>query len=433
MNKIIKKRQILAKIMEQLDNDLVLVLTGPRQTGKTTILKLIQEQIKSNKPETPTFMFDLEKPDVAKNFNDYQSAINFLLAQGIKPETTNILFLDEFQKMIEPTKTLKILHDHYPYLKIIATGSSSLDIYNKLRAESMAGRKKTFSILPLTFAEFLDFNPAVDSASLIWQRIFSNDIDPASVMTELNPFWEKYIIWGGYPRCALINNEEEKKQMLAELQQSYLERDIAGMLGFEDSAIFNRFVSLLAVQNGNLFNLNEITKISSLSRFKAEKFLLILEHTFIIKILTPFFTNKQKEIIKMPKIYFLDTGLRNWLTKNFSPLDLRPDAGLLAENAVFSELIKYLPLGFELHFWRTPQGTEADFIIQNGEKIYPVEVKYQQFDKPALPSGLKAFIKEYKSTKAFVLTKNFYGQITFEGCAVYFLPSLLAAKIFKLL
>lgn len=432
MNIDLKDRVIVSDIIKQLDNDLVLILIGARQSGKTYILKLLTEYIKKHYPENKILYFDLEKPDVLDNFLDYKTILNFLSAHGIEKEKINFVLLDEFQKMPAPTKTLKIIHDHYPFLKIIATGSSSLDIHKKLREESMAGRKMVFTVFPLNFEEYLDFTNLEDHE--IFKRLVEKDIDPSAVMQKFVFSSEEYAIWGSYPGVVLLKSNEEKLQKLDEIYESYLNKDIIGFLSAADAIPVNKLVSLLSVQIGNLFNQNEIAKIANVSRYVLEKYLFILENTFIVKRLLPFYTNKQKEVVKMPKIYFIDTGLRNFTVKNFNPFAMRQDAGLLAENFVFLELLKRKKVMDELRFWRTPHGVEVDFIILGeANKITPVEVKYKSFEKPVAPSGLKAFINAYSPKQAFVLTKDFYAVSKYNKCEIYFLPVFLTAKIFTIL
>lgn len=432
MNIILKDRAILTKITEQLNNNLVLILVGARQSGKTSILKLLAEYIKKHYSKNKILYFDLEKPDILENFLDYRSILSFLETQGAKQDKTNFILLDEFQKMPTPTKTLKIIYDHYPFLKIIATGSSSLEISKKLREESMVGRKRIFTVFPLNFGEYLGFTKSGDYE--IFERIIKKDINPNSVKQKFIFNSEESAIWGAYPRMVLLSNYEEKRQELAEIYQSYLNKDIVGFLGVEDAVSVNKIVSLLAVQIGNLFNQNEIAKIAGVSRHILEKHLFVLENIFIIKQLLPFYTNKQKEVTKMPKIYFIDTGLRNFAVKNFNSLITRQDAGALMENFVFLELLKHKKITDELRFWRTPHKTEVDFVVLGeANKITPIEVKYKTYTKPIVPSGLKAFINLYSPRQAFVLTKNFYAVSKYNQCEIYFLPVFLTAKIFKIL
>ncbi|MFH1030366.1 MAG: ATP-binding protein [bacterium] len=426
------KRNIFNNIIEQLENDLVIILIGARQVGKTVILKLLQNYVDENNSQDKVLYFDLEKPDTLFNFSDYKRIVDFLEAQGVTKKKKNYVLLDEFQKMPTPTKTLKILHDHYPHIKIIATGSSSLDIFKKLRDETMAGRKRVFNVYPLDFREFLSFNDE-KKLSEIFSRLLLKNIDPETVASDFVPAFEKFALFGGYPRISSLDSDEEKKISISEIYESYVNKDIAGILGLEDSIVFNKLVSILATQTGNLFNQTETAKILGLSRFLIEKYLFVLENTFIIKFLSSYHTNKHKEIVKMPKIYFIDTGLRNFSMQNFNFLELRQDAGAVIENAVFLELIKNIPPLCCLHFWRSAQGAEVDFLLIKDNEPMPIEVKYRSFEKPIVPSGLRAFIHRYNPRKAVVLTKDFSEKTKFEKCEVDFLPVYLAQKIFSII
>ncbi|MBI5229969.1 MAG: ATP-binding protein [Candidatus Magasanikbacteria bacterium] len=424
-----KNRSILAKIIQQLNNDLILILIGPRQTGKTTLQKMLIEYLHTKQPRAKTFYFDMEIPDNLKHFSDYKTIHDFLVSKGMTSDITTMLFLDEFQKIPTPTKTLKILHDHYPYLKIIATGSSSLTINKSLRDESAAGRKRIFHILPLDFSEYLDFRNLPEQLSA-HQNILQKNLDTSAADAETKTAWEQFAVWGGYPRVAIHASDEEKRASLQEIQSAYLERDIAKMIPESELTAFIKFTSLLSAQSSGLFNINEISKISSVSRFKTDKYVFLLEQSFIIHTIKPFFNNKQKELIKMPKLFFLDTGLRNHITQNFAEPALRADKGQLMENAVYVELLKYLPAGATIQYWRTAQGAEVDFVVRKDNETIPVEVKYQPFQKPTVPSGLKSFIEQYNPPRAFVITRDYSAHTKYHSCEVLFLPAYFTEKIF---
>lgn len=429
MNITLKNRSILPKIIQELNNDLVLILIGPRQAGKTKLLELICQHLKNKEPNIKIFSFDLDKAELLVNFTNDKTTLDFLLAQGVDKNKINYVILDEFQNMPAPTKTLKVLHDHCPYLKILASGSSSLEIYKKLRQESMAGRKMVFAIFPLSFAEYLEFNEEEKNVS----QLFSNssmDVEISPVIANLiNARFENFSLWGGYPRLALQQTEAGKESTLSELYNSYLNRDVAGFLNIKNNQNFIKLAGLLAAQSGNLLNLNELSKQTGIPRLQIEKILFLLENTFVVKLLRPFFNNKQKEITKMPKIYFIDNGLRNFLLRNFNPMDNRPDNGALIENSILMEIIKCQPILTDIHFWRTPQGAEVDFILQSQGQIIPIESKYSNFSKPIVPSGMKAFIEKYRPQQGFVLTKDFSAYINWQNCHIRFLPAFLISKI----
>jgi len=189
----------------------------------------------------------------------------------------------------------------------------------------------------------------------------------------------------------------------------------------------------MALQIGNLVNLQEVTANLSISRPTVETYLFVLENTFILKCISPFFTNKRKEIVKMPKVYYHDTGMRNEVMRNFQVLSMRSDAGALIENTVFGSLGSRLSITGELKFWRTKSGREVDFIV-DGEQVIPVEVKYTAMRSPRIPSGIRSFIREYKPERAYVITRDCFGELTMEANSgngfsvpVTFIPSYLLA------
>ena len=162
-----------------------------------------------------------------------------------------------------------------------------------------------------------------------------------------------------------------------------------------------------------------------MNRKTIEKYFFLLEKTFILKMVKPYFTNHLQEIVKMPKVYFMDTGLRNLLIEqsNQTSLDLRPDKGALVENAIFHEL---QALNWPIKFWRTKTKAEVDFIISSPDgQIIPLEVKYQTLDKSDMPTGLASFIKNHQPKMAFVVTKNYFDQIKYQSTTVYFIPAAL--------
>ncbi|MFH1900665.1 MAG: ATP-binding protein [Candidatus Omnitrophota bacterium] len=414
-------RPIVGEIKKQMDKGNIVILIGARQVGKTSILKLLMEEIKNNRPTPRIFYFDLEKEEFLEVFQSYRSLIDWLKLQGADPQKENYLFIDEFHYISNPTKIFKIIHDDFPNLKVVATGSSSLEVSSKIK-ETLTGRKRIFKIYPLTFAEFLEFKKS--SLKDIFFRLAK---DPNLKLTEpiLSEFmreWEEFLLFGGYPKVALTSGREEKARELEEIYNSYVQKDIKAFLKIENVLAFNRLVKILAVQIANLANLSQIGSPLKIARETLERYLFVLENTFIIKTLSPFFTNKTKEITKMGKIFFYDLGLRNFSIKDFKELELRLDKGALVENAVATELIKSTSIFQDLHFWRTQAKTEVDFILLNKGDIIPIEVKYQPFKVPKIPSGLKAFIENYKPKKAYVLTKGFTDKVNFQHCEVRFLP-----------
>lgn len=423
------ERDVLPQIIKQLNNNLIIILIGARQVGKTFILRLIKQYLETIFPKSKILYLNLENEDTVLKLSDYPNFINFLKTQGINSSDKVFVLLDEFQRMPRPTKLLKLLYDEHSNIKIVATGSSSLDIYRKMREESMTGRKRIFSVCGLSFHEFLRFR--YPQLLPIWERVVAQNIDPKTSLADFSIPADKFIVWGGYPRTALAPSAQEQQEELKEIYNSYIQKDVAGLLHLEDTVGYNKLINILASQIGNLLNINELTNTLNIGRSTIEHYLFVLENTFIISVLPPYHTNKRKEITKMPKIYFMDTGLRNFSQKNFNELEFRPDKDRLAENMVFLELFKNLEIEYSLYFWRTPQGTEVDFILMKNQNPIPVEVKYQSINKPLVPSGMKAFINIYHPQKGFVITKDFSFTIQYANCQITFLPIFLTSKILK--
>lgn len=423
---IIKERGILPKIKESLDSREILILIGARQVGKTSILKILETYLKDNLNHQ-TLYLNIEKEDVLLALSNYERFLDFLLRNKIDLNKKSFILLDEFQRLPSPTKLLKLLYDERPNIKIIATGSSSLDIHKKMREESLSGRKKIFNIYPLDFEEFLHFKYPEKEENL--KTIFEKNLDLSLSFHEFDMALKEFIIWGGYPKQSLMQGKEEREESLGEIYDSYIQKDIAGLLKLEDSVTFTGLVKILSSQIGNLANINEMASTVNAQRSVIEKYLFILENTYIIKMLSPYHTNKRKEISKMPKIYFIDAGMRNFAQKNFMEIGYRNDNGPLAENFVFLELYKHLRVWHDLYFWRTPQGVEVDFVLVRDQEPFPIEVKYQTIKNPIVPSGIKAFVNHYSAKKAFVLTKDFYGKANYNGCEVTFYSLLMTAKI----
>ncbi|MBM4177404.1 DUF4143 domain-containing protein, partial [Candidatus Gribaldobacteria bacterium] len=248
---------------------------------------------------------------------------------------------------------------------------------------------------------------------------------------ELQNYFQEYLIWGGYPRVVLSKNPEDKKAILADIYSSYIERDIIGFLKITDKAKFNKIVKLLAGQTGQLVNIGELASISELDRRTVSRHLTALEETYVISQLIPYYNNPRQEIIKNPKVYFLDNGLRNYLLDDFKPFLDRPDSGALFESSVLQELL--LIQGeqlWSLRFWRTKQGSEVDFVIEQGKRLVPLEVKVS-LKSPQVSPGLRSFIKKYQPQQAFMVNFGFQGKTELEKTKINFLPPFYLNKFLK--
>ncbi|MFQ6614909.1 MAG: ATP-binding protein, partial [Fidelibacterota bacterium] len=208
---------------------------------------------------------------------------------------------------------------------------------------------------------------------------------------DVTRLYHEFMIYGGYPEVVLTDDFSQKKKVLQEIVRAYILKDIRNIFQVEKIDSFNNLVKTIALQVGQLLNNASLARDCRTTRITAEKYCHILEDTFIIQRIPPLFTNKKKELRRMPKVYFHDSGLRNYLAQNFLAFSHRVDRGQLLENAVFSALWKTRGIMDHLYFWHTADGKEVDFIVQREGDFIPFEVKV----KRAAVAHLKRFNELY--------------------------------------
>jgi predicted AAA+ superfamily ATPase len=405
----LKQRRITNKVMSRLlkGNDLI-VLLGARQVGKTSIMhllinRLLQiENIKRNR----VFYFDLEDMNLLEVVNrGVEEFIAFLEARGADLKERCFVFLDEIQYMENPSNFLKILVDHHKEISLVVSGSSSFSIKSKFK-DSLAGRKKIFEIYPLDFGEFIEFKDRKDLAGF-WN---TGDWEKARFFEgDFLRYFKEYVIFGGLPRVSLLPTKEEKVEYLKDVVNSYIKKDIKDLFRIDNPYAFNRVIKLLALHAGNSLNFANLTTICGISRHTFERYLFILESAFIIKLIHPFYSNKIKEVAKMPKLYFMDTGIRNIIVGDLNSLEGRRDSGSLVENSVFLMLLTGKGPLEEIYYWRTKAGAEMDFVLkEEGESLRGYEVKYRPFKKAKISRSTRSFINEYSPALTCICTRDFY-------------------------
>ncbi len=425
---MIIERDVIKKIERSVQKDTLTVIIGARQVGKTFAMMYLKERLE--KDGEKVYYFDLEHIDQQEVFNKTNEALKYLNELSVPADKKSYIFIDEVQYLNNPSNLLKILADHYKHLKVVVSGSSTLKIRDKFK-DSLAGRKEVITMYPLTFGEYLLFSG--DSAlAKLKKKINLRNVLKEMAVPEVSSltrqafgsFFESFALYGGYPKQALTQKRDDRLSIIQEIFDSYILKDIKDFAHIDDVGKFNSVVKFLAVQNGGLFNSQEVSKELGISRITLNKYLFILENTFSIRPIPPYHTNRQKEITKMHKTFFIDTGMRNFVLKDFRELSLREDAGSLIENVTVNEIEKDLEILEEVYFWRTPQKQEVDCILRReGGEVIPIEVKYRSFQSPQLTPGLKAFIRNYKPKKAVMLTRDYFGTIDFETARIVFLPA----------
>ena len=420
-------RKLQKTIRPWLDKPDVLVILGARQVGKTSLLTLLEGDLKELWGDSKNIQtFNLEDADHLEALNrDPKYFKEYLILSGANPKKESVVMIDEIQYLNGPSHFLKYLKDLEPSVKLIVTGSTSIQI-KKFR-DGLTGRKKSFHLFPLDFREFVLFKGAGHLSSVVekfnFKGILSNttEIDPQRILpfkNDLGSLFEEYTLYGGYPKVVLAKSRDEKLLELQELFKTYELMDVNILFNVGNIQAFRNLFRLMASNIGNLLNVNEVAGTLSIGRDTVKRYLAILENSFILHALPPFHSNVRKELTKMPKLFFLDTGMRNFAVKNFTELSFRPDRGSLFENAVFGELYKDLGVIDQLFFWRTLSKNEVDFILTGDQKV-AIEAKLSSDNQLRQPTGLKAFGHTYPEFKRLIATMNLF------ACnqGNYFLPA----------
>lgn len=393
---------------QNLDGKEILIIAGPRQAGKTTLMKELSEFLERKGEKILFLNFDYETDKV--NLESQDALIDRVRLEF--GDERGFVFIDEIQRKKNAGLFLKGIYDlGLPY-KFIVSGSGSLELKESIH-ESLAGRKIIFSLGTVDFFEFVDFKTDYKYSDRL-PEFFAVETQ------KTNRLQDEYLNFGGYPRVVLAQTLEKKIAAINEIFTSVIERDIAGFLGIDRPEAFSMMVKILAAQTGRLLRYSEIAKQVGISSSILKKYLWYAQKTFIIDIVPPYFYNKQKEIIKSPVPYFVDLGLRNFAAGSFGIAG--DDRGLVFQNLVKNILSAGLKPGQALRFWRTNTGAEVDFVIAAPKSVLPIEVKFADFKKIEINRSLISFVQKYRPQKAIVANKSFAGLRQFENTKVLAMP-----------
>ncbi|MCL2726920.1 MAG: ATP-binding protein [Bacteroidales bacterium] len=363
------QRNLYEQLKLHLDKKEFIILTGARQTGKSTLLRQLEAHCK-NIIGVPCIFLNLENKNILSELN--KSPLNLLNYLSTTTEKTVVL-IDEVQYLNDPTNFLKLLYDeHRAQLKIVATGSSAFYLDKKFK-DSLAGRKKVFRLLTCSFDEYLRLSGNDELLGEI-ERLRTNPKAKTLRLEYLRNEWENYMIYGGYPAVATEPDRHTKSELLCEIRDSYIKRDVLEA-GVQNETAFYQLFRIIANQSGNILNINELSATLRIKNETVENYIALLQKCFHITLVKPFFRNLRKELTKMPKVYMLDVGLRNCLLNNFQPLAIRPDKGDIWENVYFRTLADKYSTD-DVYYWRTADQNEVDFVLPYPEQPYAVEVKY---------------------------------------------------------
>lgn len=363
-------RKVEHLLANRWNDQKVLILLGPRQVGKTTLLR----KMALDKSETLWW-------------NGDEFDIRTLLSQPTSTQLKNLigakktLVIDEAQRIENIGLCLKLIIDNLPDVKVIATGSSAFELANRIN-EPLTGRKWEFNMFPLSYSEMVDHNGTLEEQRLLEHRM----------------------IYGYYPD--VVNNPGDEKAILNQLADSYLYKDILTWERIRKPDRLEKLVQALAFQVGNQVSYNELGKVTGLNNETVEHYIQLLEKAFVVFRLTSFSRNLRNELSKSRKIYFYDNGLRNAVIQQFNPISLRNDVGGLWENFLISERLKhchYSELPTNSYFWRNHAQREIDLIEERNGELFAFEFKWSGKTNVKFP---KSFIDAYAPKETRVIHRE---------------------------
>ncbi|MDR1082906.1 MAG: ATP-binding protein [Coriobacteriales bacterium] len=373
------ERAIAKQLKKHLSDSKAIVVMGPRQVGKTTALKALLKE------RNDVLWLNGDEADVRMLFEQATSTrLRTLIGKAA------IVVIDEAQRITDIGVKLKLITDNITEAKLMATGSSSFELANKIN-ESLAGRKWEYMLYPLSFAELVNYHGLLEERRLLPHRL----------------------VYGSYPE--VVTSPGDEQELLRELSGSILYKDILMHEGIKSPEKLERLLQALAYQVGGLVSYNELGQASGLSSKTVERYIDILEKSYIVFRLGSYSKNLRNELKKSRKIYFIDNGIRNALIADYRALETRSDIGALWENYLMTErhkLLAYRSIQATFRFWRTAQKQEIDLIEVQGGKTNAFEFKW----KPgAKVTGVQTFKAAYpESTFSVVNRENYEGFLGLE-------------------
>lgn len=355
------KQKLLEKLHKLIVSQKVIVIYGPRRTGKTTLINNYLSVCKEK-----FLLLNGDDLDTREKVNT-QSIVKLKNLVG----NNKLVVIDEAQKIPNIGLNLKIMIDNIKGLKIIATGSSSFDLANQI-GEPLVGRKFTLSLFPLAQLEISQIENLIETKSNLENRL----------------------IYGSYPEVVITTDNVSRERYLKEIINSYLYKDILELENIRHSNKISSLLRLIAFQIGHEVSFTELASQLEINKNTIEKYLDLLEKCFVLFSLQGFSRNLRKEITKNKRYYFYDNGIRNALINNFNPLNLRDDIGALWENYLIAERLKkqeYLDIYSNNYFWRTYDQKEIDLIEERSGHLFGYEIKWRNKKLKCPKDWLKAY------------------------------------------
>ncbi len=376
-NKILIKRKLEKKIEKSLFKNKAIIITGPRQSGKTTLVKQIVKNI-----DQKYIWLNGDEPDVRSDFKDITSTELKSIVGDNK-----LLIIDEAQRIENIGITIKLIVDNLD-IQVIATGSSSFELANRIK-EPLTGRKIEFIMLPISFEESAEHTSRGEEKRLLEQRL----------------------LFGCYPE--VIVQPDRRLDYLKEISDSYLYKDILVWQKIKKPEKLEKLIQALALQIGNEVSYNELAGTVGLDNETVENYISVLEKAFIVFRLPSLSRNVRTELKKKRKIFFYDNGIRNAVLNNFKSIDLRNDKGNLFENYLVSERLKFLffnGINANRFFWRTKEQSEIDYIEERDGILNAYEFKMTK-ERINIPGS---FVKNYPQSRFNLITKKTYDKFLIQ-------------------
>jgi len=405
------KRYLFDDLITHLAKKEISLIVGPRQAGKTTLMLQLQDYLNRKGEKTVFLSLDFERD--LPHFMTQSALLDRVRLEFGKSK--GYVFLDEIQRKENAGLFLKGIYDMQTPYKFVISGSGSVELKEKVH-ESLAGRKRMFELKTISLKEFINFKTDYKYEDRLNKYFQVTKVEGMNLLME-------YLSFGGYPRVILEETLDEKLKIIDEIYRSYIEKDISYLLKVERIDAFGHLIRLLAGQTGNMINFNELSSTLGISVQTLKNYVAYAEKTFIIKRLTPYFRNLRKEISKSPVMYFNDIGMRNFAVRHFGRYTILSELGFVFQNLVYhllSEKAQYD--GSTIHFWRTKDKAEVDFVVNKGDEVLPVEVKCRELKGKETGRSLRGFINRYNPAEAWVVNISFYDEEKIGKTRVRFIP-----------
>ncbi len=360
-------------IEKRLYRNKAIIVVGPRQVGKTTLLRMLVADTQSK-----VLMWNCDEPDVRRKLTEPTST-----ELRVEIGDADLILIDEAQRVKNIGITLKLMIDNFPEKQLVVTGSSAIELSNSIN-EPLTGRKYEYVMYPFSAEELINEFGAQDERRML----------------------ERRLVYGSYPE--VVNNAGEEREVLTDLVGSYLYKDIFSFQDVRKPEVIEQLLQALALQVGSEVSFNELGRLLGLNSVTVQRYIDLLEKSFVVFHLRSFSRNVRSELKKSRKIYFWDNGVRNAIIGDFKSLGLRPDVGALWENYVISERLKhnaYNSFYGKSYFWRTQLQQEVDYVEDIDGALHAYEFKWSKTKQPRLT---ETFAKNYPDHTFEVVSPDNY-------------------------